>query len=51
MFRLIGISIFSLFLLFSGCNKKEQQGDIQQEESVSDTSSVDTTDFEEEDLL
>jgi hypothetical protein len=49
MLRIIIISIFSLFLLFSGCDKKEEQGYKQQDESISDTLSVDTTKFEEED--
>jgi hypothetical protein len=43
MIRLFIIFVFSLFLLFSGCGKKEQQKNIEQEQTVSDTTVFDIT--------
>jgi len=49
MLRLVLISFVAGLLFFVGCDKKQQEQELQQEQSVSDTSSVDTT-LQEEDL-
>jgi PBP1b-binding outer membrane lipoprotein LpoB len=49
MLRTFIISVLTLFLLLSSCEKKEVAEDNIQEESISDTTATDTTDFEEED--
>ena len=48
MLRLILISLIAGLLFYTGCDKKQQEKEMQQEQSVSDTTSVDTISQEED---
>jgi hypothetical protein len=48
MSRIISVFLLSIFLLFTRCEKNQQQNETQTKEALSDTLSADTTDVGEE---